>query len=138
MMSGGISSRRMVHKGGKTSEKLTWYSFCNQSLRPLSVPVRHMMQRISPGSDRRKTAVSHFRFVEILDVDQLQIAHQVRLDLFLREHMDQVNVVLAGDEVAQGVFVAAFVHEVAQEDDDSLAGRLQAEGAQGFLQVARP
>ena len=62
----------------------------------------------------------------------------VRLDLLLREDLDDVDVHLPGDEVAQGVLVAALVHEVAQHDDDALAARLEAEGPQRLRQVARP
>src|SRR5262249_31811009 len=72
----------------------------------------------------------------VLDVDQLQVARGGGGDLFLGGYLGGVNVQLAGHQVAQGLLVAALVHEVAQHDDDALAGALEAEGAQGAGQVA--
>src|SRR5262245_54973763 len=74
--------------------------------------------------------------VVILDVREFQVADDLRLDLFLRQDLNDVDVELPGDEVAQGLLVAALVHQVAEQHDDALAAALDAEGAQRLPQVA--
>src|SRR5262249_3773409 len=67
--------------------------------------------------------------VFVLDVSQLEVARDLRVDLFLRQDLDHIDVILPGQQVAKGLFVAFLVHKVAQDNDDSLSGGLNGKGA---------
>src|SRR5262249_48628719 len=86
----------------------------------------------------QRAANGNLRLVLVLDVHQLQVPDDFRLDFLVRKNLDYVDVQIAGDQVAQGLFVPALVHEVTQEDHDALATTFDAERPQGPFQVTGP
>src|SRR5262249_1156961 len=87
---------------------------------------------------QQRSAHRDLRRVVVLDVDEAQITHDLRLDLLLGEYLNDIHVELSSHEIAEGVLVAALVEEVAEEDDDTRTLALEAERPQRLAQIARP
>src|SRR5262249_36472552 len=85
---------------------------------------------------QERPADRDFRDVFIFYIYELEVADDLRLDLFLRQDLNDIDIELPGDQVAEGIFIAALIHEVTEKNEDSLAAALDAETAERPFQVA--
>lgn len=78
-----------------------------------------------------------FGLVGVLAVDELEIALEIGFEFFLRKNLNHEAIDLVRHEVAQRLFVARLVHQVAEQYDDPASRVAEAKVFDAFGQCGR-
>lgn len=101
---------------------------------PISQPAAERLEVLLVAFQQRGTD-GDVGNVLVFSIDQAQIASEFRIDLLLGEDLNGIDIHVPRHQVAECVLVTTFVHEVAQEDNDSLAGILNSKALGGVGRV---